>query len=428
MVRGVAALVLALAGVSACAHEPPAPARPRATPRADIILPIQTRTIAAVVPRHATLEALLLGHDLPLELVQAVVDAVRLVFNPRELRAERPYRLVRSLDGFLREFEYEIDADRFLRVVSRDQAQPTSLEAAVLPIEKDTTVVAIRGSIDADHSSLIAAMDETGENVQLAIGLAEIFSGQIDFNSDLQPGDWFEVLFEKSTREGQFAGYGPVLGARFSNDGTLFQAFRWTNPDTSKSGYYDENGRSLKRFFLRSPLRFEPRVTSGFSRRRFHPVHRTYRAHLGVDYGAPRGSPVVAVASGVVVSAGWAGGGGNQVRIRHASGYESYYLHLSSFARGIRAGARVDQGQVIGRVGATGTATGPHLDYRLRRNGLFVNPLAEHRRLPPGDPIPAAHLAAFSGTRDTLVGQLSGTLLADAAPDRKPDPARSATQ
>jgi murein DD-endopeptidase MepM/ murein hydrolase activator NlpD len=248
-----------------------------------------------------------------------------------------------------------------------------------------------------------------------------MFGGQIDFNSDLQPGDWFEVLFEKSTRDGQFAGYGSIVGARFSNDNTVFQAFRWTNPETGKSGYYDENGRSLKRFFLRSPLRFEPRITSGFSRRRFHPVHRSYRAHLGVDYGAPHGSQVVAVASGVVVSAGWAGGGGRQVRIRHASGYESYYLHLSAFGKGIRAGARVDQGQVIGRVGASGTATGPHLDYRLRRNGVFVNPLSEHRRLPPGEPIPPAYVSAFASTRDTVVRQLADTLLAESTAAKRPD-------
>ena len=392
--------------------------RATSVPRADIHLPLQYETIKALVPRHATLEALLLDHDLPSDLVHATIEAVRAVFNPRDLRANRPYRLVRSIEGFLREFEYEIDADRFLRVVNKDVTQPTRLEAEVLPIEKDTEVVAIRGAIDGESPSLIAAMDRAGENIQLAITLAEIFGGQIDFNSDLQPGDWFEVLFERSTREGQFAGYGAVAGARFSNDGTMFQAFHWTNPGTGRAGYYDENGRSLKRFFLRSPLRFEPRVTSGFSRRRFHPVHRSYRAHLGVDYGAPHGSQVVAVSAGVVVSAGWAGGGGNQVRIRHAGGYESYYLHLSAFGKGIRAGARVDQGQVIGRVGSTGTATGPHLDYRLRRNGVFVNPLAEHRRLPPGDPIPAVHLATFGEARDGMIRQLSETLMTDAASSR----------
>jgi murein DD-endopeptidase MepM/ murein hydrolase activator NlpD len=418
--RPATAALLLFVLAAGCAREAPAPPEPRHVRHPDINLPLAYDTIRALVPKHATLEDLLLEHKLPAELVQATINAVRAVFNPRQLRADRPYRLVRSLEGALREFEYEIDADRFLRVVNRDASQPAVLEAEVLPIEKDTAIVAIRGTIDSDSPSLVAAMDAEGENIQLAITLAEIFGGQIDFNSDLQPGDWFEVLFEKATREGQFAGYGSIAGARFSNDGTVFQAFHWTNPETGRAGYYDENGRSLKRFFLRSPLRFEPRITSGFSRRRFHPVHRTYRAHLGVDYGAPHGSQVVAVAAGVVVSAGWAGGGGRQVRIRHAGGYETYYLHLSAFGKGIRAGARVDQGQVIGRVGSTGTATGPHLDYRLRRNGVFVNPLAEHRRLPPGDPIPAEYLATFGTARDGIVRRLSDTLLADAdAP--KPD-------
>jgi murein DD-endopeptidase MepM/ murein hydrolase activator NlpD len=149
-------------------------------------------------------------------------------------------------------------------------------------------------------------------------------------------------------------------------------------------------------------------------------VHRTYRAHLGVDYGAPRGAPVVAVADGVVVTAGWAGGGGNQVRIRHAGGFETYYLHLSSFAKGVRRGARVNQGQLIGRVGSTGTATGPHLDFRLRRHGVFVDPVRERRRQPPGQPIPAVHLEAFRSARDAMVRDLSSTLLAE-APARKPD-------
>ena len=406
--------------VAACAPEEPLLRRTGA----DVLLTRETETIVARVPRHATLDGLLRQHEFSAELAHVVVETAAAVFNPRQLRADRPYRLVRSVDGFLREFEYQIDADRFLRIFNPDRTQPTVLQAEVVPYEKQTEIVAVQGAIDAEHPSLIAAVDASGERIQLAMSLAEIFGGQIDFESDLQQGDTFEVLVEKSTRDGEFAGYGAILGARLANDGRELQAFRWVHPRTSKAGYYDENGRSLKRFFLRSPLRFEPRVTSGFSRRRLHPVHRTYRPHLGVDYGAPYGSAVVSVAAGTVVSAGWAGGGGRTVRIRHASGFESYYLHLSSFARGIRSGARVEQGQVIGRVGASGTATGPHLDYRLRKNGIFVNPLAEHRKLPPGEPIPAAHVASFRASRDGIVRQLGGTVLAE-APGRKPDAVRA---
>jgi murein DD-endopeptidase MepM/ murein hydrolase activator NlpD len=384
--------------------------------RADIVLPVETQTIEAVVPRQATLETILRQHELPAPLVQAAIESTRTVFNPRHLRAERPYRLVLSIDGFLREFEYQIDADRFLRIVNRDRSAPEKLDAEVLLYEKATSVVAIRGRIDGDHSSLISAVDATGERVQLAISIAELFSGQIDFENDLQPGDSFEVLYETTKYEGAFAGYGAILAARFTNEGREHQAYRWVHPGTQKAGYYDEQGRSLRRFVLASPLRFTPHVTSGFSRRRLHPVHHTVRPHLGVDYAAPTGTRVVAVASGVVLSAGWAGGGGRQVRIRHASGFESFYLHLSAFAKGLSAGAHVDQGQVIGRVGSTGTATGPHLDYRLRKNGVFVDPRREHARQPPGEPIPAMYLTDFSAARDGMLQQFSTTLAAEPPP------------
>jgi murein DD-endopeptidase MepM/ murein hydrolase activator NlpD len=391
---------------------------------ADVLLRAETETIVARIPRHATLDSLLRDHHFTPELIQSVVESAAEVFDLRHLREDRPYRLVRSLDGWLREFVYEIDADRFLRIVNVDRAQPDALQAQVLPFDKSTSVASIRGAIDSESPSLIAAIEEAGEGVQLAMALAEIFGGQIDFDRELQPGDHFEVLFEKWTREGETAGYGAVLGATFTADGREYQAFRWADPATGKAAYYDEAGRSLKRFFLMSPLKFEPRVTSHFSRSRLHPVHRTRRAHLGVDYGAPHGAPVVAVAAGTVVSAGWAGGGGNQIRLRHAGGFETYYLHLSSFARGLRAGAHVDQGQLIGRVGATGTATGPHLDFRLRKNGAFVDPVRERRRQPPGQPIPATHLAAFHGSRDQMLRQISTTVAAE-APRQKPDAIRA---
>ena len=354
-------------------------------------------------------------------MIEAAVRSARSVFNPRQLRERQPYRLVKSPDGLLEEFEYQIDADRFLRIFAPDRTRPDVLDATVLPYEKDTTIETVRGTVDAAHPSLIAAMVSAGENVQLAMSLADIFSSQIDFESDLQPGDGFEVLVQKSSREGQFAGYGPILGARFVADGREHEAFRWSNPETARAGYYDPAGRSLKRFMLRTPLKFEPRITSGFTRNRLHPVFRTYRAHLGIDYAAPVGAPVVAVSSGVVVSAGWAGGGGKQVRLRHGDGYETYYLHLSAFGPGIRAGVHVDQGQLIGRVGATGTATGPHLDYRLKRNGQFVNPLVVQRSQPPGDPIPPSLMPAFFTERDSTLRQLTTTVLA-AAPAANPGP------
>ena len=390
---------------------------------ADVRLTSEIELIEARVPRHATLDTLLRAHHLQDGFVAGAVAAAGAVFDPRQLRADRPYRLVRTIDGLLREFEYQIDTDRFLRIVNRLGDAGGGLDAEVLAYEKQTDIVAIDAKIDGDHPSLIAAIDESGEHVQLAMALAEIFSGTVDFESDLQPGDSFRVLFEKRSHDGAFSDYGAILGAAIAVDGRRHQAFRWIDPGNGKPSYYDENGRSLKRFFLRSPLRFEPRITSGFSRRRLHPIDRVYRAHLGVDYGAPTGSAVVAVANGVVVSANYSGAGGNMVHLKHPGGFETYYLHLSGFGKGIRPGARVEQGQVIGRVGSTGAATGPHLDYRLKQAGVFVNPLATHSRQAPGEPIPASHLAAFRSSRDALLAQLSSTLLADAAP--RPDAARA---
>jgi murein DD-endopeptidase MepM/ murein hydrolase activator NlpD len=414
----VLALGLAVTSSVACGTETPV----RRT-LADQRLPAEIETITARVPRHATLETLLRQHELAVGFVEAAVKSARTVFNPRSLRADRPYKLVRSFDGVLREFEYQIDADNFLRILNPDHRRPGELTATVVPIEKDVTVEAVRADIDHRTPSLVAALDAAGEQIQLALSMADIFSGSIDFNSGLQPGDGFELVFEKTTHDGEFAGYGDILGARFVADGDAHYAFRWVDPVTGKAAYYDQNGRSLRRFFLMSPLRFNPRITSGFSRRRMHPVLGRYRAHLGVDYGAPRGSEVVAVAHGVVVSAGWAGGGGNQVRIRHAGGYETYYLHLSRFAKGIRAGTRVTQNDVIGYVGATGTATGPHLDYRLRKNGVFVNPITEHRKLPPGEPIRGAHLAEFRRNAESIQGRMA-TMLAESA-RAKPDAVRA---
>jgi murein DD-endopeptidase MepM/ murein hydrolase activator NlpD len=402
--------------LAACARSQPAPKQARP----DVYLPRESETIEATVPRHATLDSLLRAHRLQEQLVLEAVSVARGVFDPRQLRAERPYRLVRSLDGLLREFEYKIDADRFLRIINPDRARPEVLDAKVLHYEKQTEIAGIDARIDRERSSLIGAIDRAGETIALALELADIFSGQVDFNTDLQPGDSFKVLFEKSTYEGQFSNYGAVLGAAITVDGRQLQAFRWTDPATGKAAYYDEQGRSLKRFFLKSPLKFEPRVTSRFSMRRFHPVDKVYRAHLGVDYGAPTGSSVVAVAAGTVVSAGHAGAGGNQVRLKHAGGFETYYLHLSAFGPGVRAGAHVAQGQLVGRVGSTGSATGPHLDYRLKRNGVFVNPVSVHSRQAPGDPIPAVQLATFTSSRDALLTRLSATPVAE-APRQKPD-------
>lgn len=300
-----------------------------------------------------------------------------------------------------------------------------------MPYRTERTLVSVAGRITSEVPSLFGAMDRAGEGPDLSIAVAEVFGGDIDFNTDLQPGDRFRVAVEKVYREEGFSGYGSVTAAEFVNADRRLRAIRFTPPGGSP-GYYDEQGRSLKRFLLASPLRFTPRISSRFSGRRFHPILRIYRPHLGVDYTAPLGSPVVASAGGVVTQAGWNGDGGRTVRIRHPNGYETLYMHLSSIAAGVRAGARVGQGDLIGRVGTSGLSSGPHLDYRIRKNGAFVNPVTEHKRMPPGAPIAAAHMAAFAAERDRALALLDGAPPADSTvpgppPDDPRTPARPAS-
>jgi murein DD-endopeptidase MepM/ murein hydrolase activator NlpD len=412
--RGTSAAVLSCAAAAAiglgagCARRADE-ARP---PRADIHLVPDTETIDARVPARATLASLLRANRLRDDLVPAIVSITRPLFDPRHLKADHAYHLERTLDGLVRRFDYEIDGDRFLRVVGRSDRQPEDLAVELVPYRKERALVSLRGEITEFSPSLFAAMDVAGEGPDLSIELADAFSGEIDFNSELQPGDSFRLTFEKIFREGEFAGYGALLVAEFENNRRVLRAIRYTVPG-GKAGYYDEQGRSLRRFFLKSPLKFAAPVSSGFSAARLHPILRIVRPHFGVDYVAPAGAPVVAVANGTVLEAGWNGEAGRMVHIRHASGYETLYMHLSSIA--VRAGQHVSQGDLVGRVGMTGMATGPHLDYRVKRNGGYLNPLLVHRSLPPGEPIPAAYLAQFQAERDRVIALLVERAAADSA-------------
>jgi murein DD-endopeptidase MepM/ murein hydrolase activator NlpD len=394
-----------MSALPACGAGPPLPPASTAEPAPrDITLPIDSHRVEGLVPSRTTLETLLRGHGVADDAAADVVAAARTVFDPRRLRSLQPFSIERSLAGALRAFEYEIDGDRLLRIAPADLGSVT-LSAAVVPIPKTLERGVASGTIDAATPSLFQSMTAAGERPELAIALAGVFAGEIDFNTELQPGDEYSLAFERFRRDGRPTAYGAITAAEFRNDGRVLRAIRFTVPGEAP-GYYDEEGRSLRRFFLRSPLKFEPRVTSGFSSSRVHPVLHTARAHRGIDYAAPTGAPVVAAASGTVLSAGYDPSNGRMVRMRHVSGYESYYLHLSAFAPGLRAGDRIEQGEVIGRVGSSGLSTGPHLHYGLTKNGAFVNPLVEQRNLPPGEPVPESSMPAFHAERALQLAQL----------------------
>ncbi len=251
-------------------------------------------------------------------------------------------------------------------------------------------------------SSLFGATDAEGIPDTVATQLAEIFSSDIDFYRDLRKGDKFSVVYESLTHNGQLIRTGRILAAEFVNDGTTYQAY-WFQTEEGKGGYYSSEGKSLRKAFLRSPLEFS-RVTSGFSGARKHPVLQTVRAHKGIDYGAPTGTPIRAVSDGIVEFAGRQNGYGNLVVLKHQGKYTTAYGHMNGFAQGIRTGTRVSQGDTIGFVGQTGLATGPHLHYEFRVDGQQINPLAAS--LPAAVPLNSAQLLRFKASTITMHTQL----------------------
>jgi murein DD-endopeptidase MepM/ murein hydrolase activator NlpD len=252
----------------------------------------------------------------------------------------------------------------------------------------DVKVVTVQGRVER---SLFEAIEQAGESASLVHDVVSIFEWDFDFTADTRAGDRFRLIVEKRYAGDTFVNYGHVLAAQYASDKRVLTGIGWT-PAKDRFAFYDLDGRSLRKSFLKSPLQFT-RITSGFTWARPHPVLGGVRPHLAIDYGAPVGTPVRAVADGVVLRAGWNGGNGIQVHLRHRSGYETLYNHLSRVAARIRRGTRVSQRQVIGYVGSTGLSTGPHLDYRVIKRGRFVNPMSE--KFIPGEPIPAAERDEF---------------------------------
>ena len=330
--------------------------------------------------------------------VQQYVSAARRVFSLRSFREGQPYVVVTDPgSGRVKRFEYEIDGRR--RLVVEGTGTP---EARVEPIEYVTLLDTAEGVID---DNLFQAVADIGESPQLALRLAELFGAEVNFIRDLQEGDSFRVLVEKRYREGEYKGYGRMIAASFTNKGKTYEAFLFRD-GRGRAQHYNSKGENLHKTLLQAPLAFT-RLTSRFTHSRRHPILGTRRPHLGVDYAAPTGTPVKAVGEGVVVKRGWAGGYGNQIIIRHTAGLESMYAHLSGYARGLRKGQRVRQGQVIGFVGSTGLSTGPHLDFRLRQNGTFINPAKAIN--PRGAPVSRKHMGEFNkivaAARDYLEGR-----------------------
>jgi murein DD-endopeptidase MepM/ murein hydrolase activator NlpD len=317
-----------------------------------------------LVQRGDTLYDILRAKGLPdsqiLTVSRSKVDDI----SPSRLVAGRSYRLYLQ-EGRVTEYQYEPDDVRILRVLFNDDAP--SLEIEPIPYEVFRTPLA--GVIE---DSLFAAVEAIGEKASLAMDLADLFAWQVDFFRDLRKGDSFAVLVDKYYRDGKFVRYGKILAARFVNNGATHTGILFA-PSEGREDYFDDTGGSLRKQFLKSPLRFR-RISSGFSRQRLHPVTGKLTAHLGIDYAAPTGTPIMSVGDGRVLFKKHDSVNGRIVKIRHNSTYSSAYAHMSSYAKGIGKGSQVRQGQVIGYVGTSGRATGPHLHFAMYRNGKYVDP------------------------------------------------------
>ncbi|KJU85575.1 peptidase M23B [Candidatus Magnetobacterium bavaricum] len=314
----------------------------------------------------------------------------------RDLRPTMSYHIVvdRKTNDIL-ELKYAIDDTSYLTVSKRLNRE--DFQAQMTSLTYETRVGLISGEI---KSNLIESIGTDKEHTNVAYELADVFAYDIDFTTDLRKSDKYQIIIEERFRDNIFIGYGKILYASFVNDGEKYEAFRYTYGDTTE--YFRSDGNSVKKALMRAPLNYRY-VSSFFSSNRMHPILKIVRPHSGIDYAAPSGTPVSAAGDGIVVKARYNGQYGNNILIDHNNGYVTCYGHLSRYAKNLKVGSKVEMGQIIGYVGATGLATGPHLHYTVTLQGKPVNPLAMKL---PTRPIPANHKKAFA----TYVVQMRSNL------------------
>ena len=346
---------------------------------------------SSIVKKNETLSDILEPYHLSNTSPSEIALNSKEIFDVRKLRAGKKFHIYFMDDSLktIQYFVYEKNPVNYVVFNLRDSVK-------VFEGEKDVTLRDVKKSAVIE-SSLYNALIEKNISIELAIKLSKIFAWQIDFYH-LQKGDYFKVDYQKEFVDSQFVGIGKVLGAYFSHHGKEYYAIPFAQ--NSVEEYFDEHGNSLRKAFLKTPIEFA-RISSRFSSHRFHPVLKKYRPHYGVDYAAPTGTPIRTVGDGIVVAKGYGRGNGNHVKIRHNSVYTTQYLHMSRFGKGIKKGTKVKQGQIIGYVGSTGLATGPHLDFRFYVNGTPVDPLKVE--IPPSHPVADSLRAKFEVQKDSVL-------------------------
>lgn len=348
-----------------------------------------------------SISAALADDGVPVPSIGPAVAALGAVYDFRRSQPGHEYEAELDRDGQIVRLRYQTAPEFFYEARSSDAGWIA--ERVDLPVE--ITVHAVGGTV---RTSVSQALVEAGETDALVRSLVDVLQWEIDFSSDIREGDSFRLLYEKVWLEGEFLRYGKVLGVEYR--GSRARAAAWYFDEPGHEGWYTTDGESTRRMFLAAPCRYR-RISSRFDPNRLHPILNVRRPHLGVDYAAATGTPVYAVADGSVSFVGRRGGNGNLVVIRHEQGYESGYSHLHGFARGLRAGQEVSQGQLIGYVGSTGLSTGPHLHFTLKLDGRFVDPLAERPRR--GAALTGRVLADFRRRQSQLAAELEQVAIVD---------------
>jgi murein DD-endopeptidase MepM/ murein hydrolase activator NlpD len=349
------------------------------------VSPPSTKEHRETIKRGETISDILDRYNLSPAEIHKLREDVKPVYDLAKVRAGNELKIFTSPEDGVVCIEYVLNKENYLCLEKNGGSYKAEIKSIPYVIKTEM----IWGVIEDNTTNAISRENEGG---QLAILLEEIFAWDIDFYADIRLGDSFKIIFEKKYLEEQFVGYGRIIAAEFSNQGDVYRAFHFTYPDTNKADYFDYDGNSLRKEFLKSPIS-GARITSRFTHSRLHPVRKVWRPHYGVDYAAPVGTPIRATADGSVSYAGRDGANGRMVHIRHKNGYETFYLHLRRFGNGIKRGGKIASGQIIGYVGASGEATGPHLDYRIKHRGRYINPLAYRFR--PVEPLREEFLETF---------------------------------
>jgi murein DD-endopeptidase MepM/ murein hydrolase activator NlpD len=353
------------------------------------------REICGTVKKGETLYDIFKKYKLDIADLLRLKEASADIHRLKELDPGQKYKILVDDDKSINSFVYWIDDDSILHITRTG----SEFCAEKKSVEYEKRILQIAGKI---KDNLISSIGGGRENLMLAFQLSDIFAWDIDFTTDLRDEDVFKIIVEGLFLDGKFKKYGNILSAEFINNGEIYRAYRFGRD--GEANYYDAEGKSLRKSFLKAPLNFR-RISSTFSERRLHPILKIRRPHHGLDYAAPVGTPVSAVSDGTILFAGYRGQYGNLVVIRHKKNWKTYYGHLSKIGRDIRRGKKVQQGQVVGYVGSTGLATGPHLHYEIRVHNRPVNPLKV--KIPRGRSVSGTALAQFTNFKDEMDNRLA---------------------